>query len=332
MRADRLLSILLLLQVHRRITAGELARRLEVSERTIHRDMRALGMAGIPVTAERGSGGGWRLLAEYRTNLTGLNEAEIQALFLTRPPRVLADLGLDKAAEAGLIKLLAAMPSISRRGAEDARQRIHVDVSGWGQSAEVVPHLPILQDAVWQARRLRLRYERGDGTTVERVVNPLGLVAKGRLWYLVAAVESEPRSYRVSRVREAAVLDEPCARPPDFDLAAFWERSAASFTANLPRYPATVRVEADLVPYLRAIGRYARIAREYPPDPADPSGWVRLEMLFEGEHNACEYVLGFGPRIEVLEPAALREHVIHAARGILTRYHVQNATTASAFG
>src|SRR5690348_7589110 len=159
MRADRLLSILLLLQVHRRITAGELARRLEVSERTIHRDMQALGMAGIPVTAERGTGGGWRLLAEYRTNLTGLNEAEIQALFLTRPPRVLADLGLDKAAEAGLIKLLAAMPSVSRRGAEDVRQRIHVDVSGWSQSAESVPLLPVLQDAVWQERRLRMSYE-----------------------------------------------------------------------------------------------------------------------------------------------------------------------------
>jgi len=320
MRADRLLSILLLLQVHRRITAGELARRLEVSERTIHRDMQALGMAGIPVTAERGTGGGWRLLAEYRTNLTGLNEAEIQALFLTRPPRVLADLGLDKAAEAGLIKLLAAMPSVSRRGAEDVRQRIHVDVSGWSQSAESVPLLPVLQDAVWQERRLRMSYERGDGTAVERVVDPLGLVAKGRLWYLVAAVEGEPRSYRVSRAREATLLDEPCTRPPDFDLAAFWERSAASFTANLPRYPATVRVAADLVPYLRAIGRYARITREYPPDPADPDGWVRLDMLFEGEHNACEYVLGFGPRIEVLEPAALREQIIRAAEGIIARY------------
>jgi predicted DNA-binding transcriptional regulator YafY len=233
---------------------------------------------------------------------------------------VLADLGLDRAAEAGLIKLLAAMPSVSRRGAEDVRQRIHVDVSGWSQSAEVVPYLPILQDAVWQERRLRMSYERGDGTAVERVVDPLGLVAKGRLWYLVAAVEGEARSYRVSRVREAEVLDEPCARPPDFDLAAFWERSAASFTANLPRYPATVRVEADLVPYLRAIGRYARIAREYPPGPADPDGWVRLDMLFEGEHNAREYVLGFGPRIEVLEPAALREQILRAAEGIIARY------------
>ncbi|MGH2516608.1 MAG: helix-turn-helix transcriptional regulator, partial [Ktedonobacterales bacterium] len=138
MRADRLLSILLTLQVRRRITAGELARRLEVSERTIHRDMAALGMAGVPVVAERGTGGGWRLLEEYRTNLTGLNEAEIQALFLTRPPRLLADLGLDKASEAALIKLLAAVPSVSRAGAEDIRQRLHVDVAGWGQPDESV--------------------------------------------------------------------------------------------------------------------------------------------------------------------------------------------------
>src|SRR5262252_7586024 len=141
MRADRLLSILLLLQVHRRITAGELARRLEVSERTIHRDMEALGTAGVPVVAERGIGGGWSLMGEYRTNLTGLNEAEIQALFLTRSPRVLEDLGLGKAAEAAFIKLFAAVPAAMRRDAESASRRIYVDGAGWNQNEETVPFL-----------------------------------------------------------------------------------------------------------------------------------------------------------------------------------------------
>src|SRR5262249_53478914 len=156
------------------------------SERTIHRDMGALGAAGVPVTAERGTGGGWRLIEGYRTNLTGLNAAEIRALFLAKPPRLLADLGLDKAAEAALIKLLAALPSGSRQGAEDIRQRIHVDVPGWGRGAESVPCLPALQEAIWQERRARITYEREDAT-VERLVDPLGLVAKGRVWYLVAA-------------------------------------------------------------------------------------------------------------------------------------------------
>ena len=317
MRADRLLSILLLLQVRRRITARELAQRLEVSERTIHRDMEALGMAGIPVTAERGTGGGWRLLEEYRTNLTGLNEAEIQALFLTRPPRLLADLGLDRASEAALIKLLAAIPSMSRAGAEDIRQRIHVDVAGWGQPDESVPCLPTLQLAVWHDRKLRFTYGRDEGDTIERLVDPLGLVAKGRIWYLVAAVDGEPRTYRVSRIRTAEALDESCVRPDNFNLAAYWEQSAIQFRERLPRYPATLRVSPSILPAIRAGGRYARILRE---DPPDPNGWIPLAMLFEEEHNACEYVLSFGAEVEVVAPSALRMLVLRTAEDITALY------------
>src|SRR5689334_8277537 len=300
MRADRLLSILLHLQVHRRMTAGDLAERLEVSERTIYRDMEALGMAGIPVVADRGARGGWRLLDDYRTNLTGLNEAEIQALFLAKPVRLLADLQLDKAAEGALIKLLAALPSAHRGGAQDIRQRIHVDVAGWRQTAEPVPFLPLLQEAVWQDRRIRMTYGRTDGTSAEREVDPLGLVAKGSIWYLVASVEGEPRTYRVSRVREAVALDQPCARPADFDLAAYWERSAAQFQANIPRFPADVRMDPAILPRARGGERYTRVARE---DPPGPDGRIPLTILFEDEHTALEWALSFGPQVEVVEPA-----------------------------
>jgi predicted DNA-binding transcriptional regulator YafY len=316
MRADRLVSILLLLEVHRTLTARELARRLEVSERTIHRDMEALGAAGIPVVAQRGTGGGWRLLEEYRTNLTGLNQAEIQALFLAMPPRLLADLGLDKAADAALIKLLAALPSMARRGAEHAAQRIYVDTGGWRQAEERVPLLPTLQAAIWQERRLRLAYERADGASVERLVDPLGLVAKGSLWYLIAAVDGEIRTYRVSRMG-GAETDEPCARPPGFDLAAYWAQSSAQFRASLPRYPAVLRVDPAILPRMRSEGRYARIEREEVPDA---EGWVRLEMLFEEEHSACEYVLSYGTRMEVLAPPALRELVVRAAEEVVALY------------
>jgi predicted DNA-binding transcriptional regulator YafY len=317
MRADRLVSILLLLEVHRTLTARELARRLEVSERTIHRDMEALGAAGIPVVAERGSGGGWRLLEEYRTNLTGLNQAEIQALFLATPPRLLADLGLDKAADAALIKLLAALPAIGRRGAEYAAQRIYVDTGGWRQTEESVPLLPTLQAAIWQERRLRLSYARGDGASVDRLVDPLGLVAKGSLWYLIAAVDGDIRTYRVSRMRGAELTDGPCSRPPGFDLAAYWAQSSAQFQANLPRYPAVLRVDPAILPRMRSEGRYARIEREAPPDD---QGWVRLEMLFEEEHSAREYVLSYATRMEVIEPAVLRELIIRSAEGIVAMY------------
>ena len=315
MRADRLLSILLLLQVRQRVTAGELARRLEVSERTIYRDMDALGSAGIPVFAERGHGGGWGLVDQYRTDLTGLNRAEIEALFL-QPSGLLADLGLDKASTTALIKLLAALPSSRRRDAEHVRQRIHVDGAGWFQDKEHVPFLSTLQEAVWQERKLGLSYRRGDGQVVERLVDPLGLVVKGRVWYLIAAVEDGMRTYRVSRVQDARVTDQPCVRPDGFDLAAHWEASVVRFKADLPRYPATLRTTPDVVPHMRRL-RYVQIKDVSQPD-AD--GRVTVCVQFETEDDACAYALGFGAQVEVVEPPALRQRVMDAARGIVALY------------
>src|SRR5690242_6805510 len=255
MRADRLLSVLLLLQVHRRLTARELASRLEVSERTIHRDMEALSAAGFPVFAERGAGGGWMLVEGYRTNLTGLNKDEIQALFLTKPLRVLADLGLEKDSNAALVKLSAALPASHRDSAEHARQRIHVDVSGWHRSNESIDSLPTLQEAIWRERKVRFKYLRGgECEAVERFADPLGLVAKGSVWYLVASVESHIRSYRVSRVSEAQITDQRCVRPENFDLRAFWEHSSETFKANLPNYLAILRVAPEVFPRLGFAG------------------------------------------------------------------------------
>ena len=315
MRADRLLSILLLLQVRQRVTAGELAQRLEVSERTIYRDMDALSSAGIPVFAERGHGGGWGLVDRYQTNLTGLNRAEIEALFL-QPSGLLADLGLDKASTTALIKLLAALPSTRRRDAEYVRQRIHVDGAGWFHTKESVPFLSTLQEAVWQERKLRFSYQRSDGKVVERVVDPLGLVVKGRVWYLIAAVEDGMRTYRVSRVQEAQVTDQPCVRPEGFDLAEHWEASVVRFKADLPRYPATLRTTPDVVSHIRRL-RYTQIKNVSEPD-AD--GWVTVLAQFETEDTACEYVLGLGAQIEVIDPPALRQLIIDAAESIVALY------------
>jgi predicted DNA-binding transcriptional regulator YafY len=318
MRADRLLSILLLLQVHRRVTARELAARLEVSPRTIHRDMEALSMAGVPVVAERGSAGGWSLVEEYRTNLTGLNKEEAQSLFLLQPARLLADLGWGKASDAALIKLLAALPAAHRYQAEYARQRIHVDLSGWHRADERITCLPVIQQAIWQERKLRFVYERGASREAAcRVVDPLGLVAKGSAWYLVAAVNGVPHSYRVSRVMEATLLDEPCARPQGFDLAAFWESSTASFKANLPRYEATLRVAPEVLPRLAFAGRFARV--EHTGEPGT-DGWVEVRVRFDVEEMAIEYALSFGPRVEVLAPESLREKVIEMARRVIDFY------------
>jgi predicted DNA-binding transcriptional regulator YafY len=306
------------------MTAGDLARRLEVSERTIHRDMVALGIAGIPVTAERGTGGGWRLLEEYRTNLTGMNTAEIQALFLTRPSRLMADLGMEKASDAALIKLLAALPAISRQNAEDIRQRIHIDIAGWGQREDAVPLLPILQQAVWQQRRLRFTYGYDEEGAGERMGDPLGLVAKGSVWYMIVAIEGQPRTYRVSRVRSAELLDDLFERPSGFDLAAHWEESSSRFTERIPRFPATLRVAPGALNAVRAGGRYTPVAREEPPD-AD--GWARVVILFDDDHSACEFILSYGPQVEVIEPETLRAAVLNAAQATVALYRRSDGDT-----
>ncbi len=324
MRADRLISILLLLQIHTRITARALAERLEVSERTILRDMEALSIAGIPVFAERGTGGGWSLVENYKTNLTGLNEAEIQALFLTRPPRLLADLGLDKAAEGGLLKLLAALPSAAaRRNAENISQRIYVDVAGWRNADEAVPLLPTIQEAVWQERKLRITYLRGGGggggdeCGVERVVEPLGLVAKGSVWYLLALIDGGIRNYRVARVRAAEMLDEGFVRPPDFDLAVTWRQSNVEFKAKFPRYPVTVRVQPDALWRLQFGGRFANVEHI---GAAEADGWLTVRMNYQVAENASENLIGLGALVEVVEPVELRAMVVELARSVVAFY------------
>lgn len=320
MRADRLISIILLLQVHPRLTARLLARRLEVSERTVHRDMESLSAAGIPVVAERGTGGGWSLLEGYRTRLNGLNTSEIQVLFMTRPAQLLADLGLDKVSEGANLKLLAALPVYARQGADYARQRIHIDVAGWRNTQERVPHLPGLQEAVWQECRVRLTYQRGDGMVVERLIDPLGLVAKGSVWYLVAAVEGEIRSYRIARVLDVTPTGERCIRPETFDLAAYWEQSQVDFRANLPLFPVTVLAAPGAIDHLLRSGRYVQVQNSEPLGRDDAAGWTRTQLMFQAEWEAVEYLIGLGNQISVVEPDTLREKIVALAEAVLAHY------------
>jgi predicted DNA-binding transcriptional regulator YafY len=305
MRANRLLSALLLLQAHGRLTGRELARRLEVSQRTVHRDMEALSAAGVPVFALRGAAGGWQVDDGWRTRIPGLDEAELQALLMAQP-RVLGDPRLARAAERALDKLVAALPAGLREQAASIRQRLHVDTSSWSGAPEDLSMLPIVQAAVAQDRKLALRYHRADREQVERTVDPLGLVAKGGVWYLVARSADGYRTYRVSRIEEATLLDLACERPADFDLAAYWQASTREFQTRFLRYEATLRLEP------RAAEKLKRWWTTRPVEPAegvDAQGWVTLQVHFEDEEQACFVALGHGPRAEVLEPASLRERV-----------------------
>src|SRR5580693_1143624 len=313
MRADRLLSIMLLLQVNRRVTARELAKRLEVSERTVLLDMDALSGVGVPVVAGRGAGGGWSLLEEYQTKLTGLSAAEIQSLFLARPERLMADLGLKREAEAAFIKLQASLPAVARQQAELARQRILIDTRGWRDPAESITCLPVLLDALWHERRVRFSYRRALGEPGDREGDPLGLVAKGSAWYLIAHVEGETKTYRVSRISGAVILDQPSRRPAGFDPADYWERSASEFREKLPRYYATYLASPPVMRRVRYRGW--RLEGETPEGDR-----VRVRLRFDVEEEAIQFALSFGGDVEAVEPPELRAKVLAGALGTVQRY------------
>jgi predicted DNA-binding transcriptional regulator YafY len=329
MRADRLLSMLLLLQTHRRMTAQDLAARLEVSERTIYRDMEALGSAGVPVYTERGPGGGCMLLDGYRTNLTGMTEGEVRTLLLAGAPSLASDLGLAESLEVALLKLLAALPPRFRSHIERARQRIHIDASAWSRDEEPVPHLGAIQEAVLSDKRLLLTYQKANGIVNERVIDPLGLVAKATIWYLVAASNGEMRVFRVSRVQAVAALEEACARPEGFELSAYWARWEKEFAATWPTYEVRVRVRAEHVPSMPELfGDRMRALAERTPPNAD--GSVTLPLTFDSLEHARSRLLGLGTAVEVIEPPELRASVAAYARQIAAFYaeRANSAVTA----
>jgi predicted DNA-binding transcriptional regulator YafY len=323
MRADRLLSLLLLLESRGRMTAYELAERLEVSERTIYRDITALGMAGIPVYAERGPGGGCRLVEGYRTSLTGFTEEEVRTLFLSGAPGLLNDLGLSTAREVAARKLIAALPASYRQRVEQARQRIHVDPVGWSQyDDEAVPHLETLQRAVLNEERLRLLYRKGSGEVVSRIVDPLGLVAKATIWYLVGRYSDpggEMRVFRVSRVLDVTFLGEPSVRPVDFDLAGYWQSWSSEFSAMLPRYVVKVRVKPDAIPEVISILGQGVATRLEQADK-DKNSAAYLSLTYDSLDHARSRLLGLGTLLEVIEPLELRESLIDCASRIVSMY------------
>ncbi|TDC49341.1 YafY family transcriptional regulator [Jiangella ureilytica] len=314
MRAERLVQIVLLLQTHGRLTAGELARRLEVSARTVQRDLDALSVAGFPVYADRGRAGGWSLAADYRTRLTGLSPAETAALFVASTAHVLADLGLDAAAGTATAKLLATVPAHARPHADLARERVLVDHADWQEHREPSPWLPLLQRAVWDSTRVRLTY--GSATDAV-VVEPLGLVAKKRAWYLVARKTTDDgdglRTYRLGRITGADATDERFDRPDGFDLAEHWRRAGERYFAGLRRYPVRLRIRADAATRLRWAPN-AVVDTETAPDE---DGWAEVAMTFESALETRIYLLGLAGAVIVLEPADLRDDMRRAAAAFL---------------
>jgi predicted DNA-binding transcriptional regulator YafY len=322
MRADRLLSILLLLQARGRMTAADLAKEMEVSERTIYRDVDALSVAGVPIYGERGPEGGYALLDSYRTTLTGLTAGEVRALFMLSVPAPLAELGVDRELRTALRKLAAVLAGAHHGDEERVRQRIHLDATWWSREVEPVPHLTTVHEAVWQDRKLYVRYRQVFGTpaVIERQVDPYGLVAKAGIWHLVCARNERIRVHRISRLLDVRACEATFERPADFDLAAFWKAWCARTEQERSGYAVRVRVAPDLIeslPHYFGAHIRAAIARAEPPDEA---GWIELELQFENMWAARDRLLGFGRAIEVLAPEPLRLSLVDFARQIVDLY------------
>ena len=318
MRADRLVSILMLLQRRRQVSARELAKTLGVSIRTIYRDMDALSTAGIPVYAERGAQGGCRLVDDYRTDLTGLTEDEARALFLVALPSPLDSLGLGRQLQAALRKLYAALPSYPQAdGQTPARSRLHLDWAWWGQRQSPGGSLEELYQAVQESQRVKITYRLWSGVEITQVVEPLGLVAKAGAWYLVCQANSKRRAHRASELVQMELLRERFVYPPDFDLRAWWETLRAEREASFLGFDVVARVAPAVVSEL------SRQPGEGTPDwlsEPDEQGWVRLGLHYSSFDSARQRLLGLGSAVQVLEPEALRLSIIDYARQILGVY------------
>ncbi|MFL5754708.1 MAG: helix-turn-helix transcriptional regulator [Chloroflexota bacterium] len=319
MRASRLVALLLLLQTRGRMTADEIAAELEVSPRTVYRDLDALGAAGVPVYAERGPGGGLQLVEGYRTRLTGLNADEAQALFLAGLPGPAAELGLGTVLAAAQLKVLAALPPELRSRASRIRERFHLVVPGWFQRAKDAPHLATVAGAVWEERRLRMTYRR-EGELVERVVDPLGLVLKAGTWYVVARRDDLLRTYRASRIVEAEALSERFERPAAFDLASFWSTAESDFEESMGRVDVTLRIHPDAVGTLSYVIGATRVDEAVESAPRDDEGWLRLTVRLESVEWAHDDLLRLGPRAEVLDPPELRTALAATSAAMAARY------------
>lgn len=314
MRADRLLSLVLLLRHRGRMTATQLARELEVSSRTVMRDVEALSAAGIPVYAERGRDGGFALLPGFTTDLTGLTHDEALALLTAQSRATPEALGLGPAFAAAVRKVIAAMPDSARRTAVDAADRVLAGQAGWLSEPEADAHLAAVRRAVFAGRRLRLRYAARDEPARWRTVDPVGLVEAGGRWYLLATRDGAERTYRLSRVEAVEEVDEPAHRGPDVDLEEVWRRRRAAFTAVLPRVAATVRVRTTRRPEL--VAACIEITGERPDGPDH----LCVDVAFGDLHHAERVVWMLGDAAEALAPAALRDLVAARAAAVAGLY------------
>jgi predicted DNA-binding transcriptional regulator YafY len=322
MRAARLLSLLLLLQARGRMTAQAIADELEVSVRTVYRDVESLGASGVPIYADRGPAGGYQLLDGYRTRLTGLTGDEAGSLSLAGMPGPAAELGLGSVLAAAELKLRAALPGDLAQRADRVRERFHLDAPGWFRASEPTPHLATVAEAVWGERRLDVRYLRWkQPREVTRTLSPLGVVLKAGRWYLVAQSGDRTTAYRVAAVLAAVQLDEPVVRPAGFDLAAFWRDWTDRYESSVYTAEAQVRMTPDALERMAYVfpPEMSRVARASAGVPAADGRVLTVVPIESVRHGHIE-LLKLGADAEVLGPPELRACFADTARGLAATY------------
>jgi predicted DNA-binding transcriptional regulator YafY len=315
MRADRLLTLILLQQTRGKMTAKELAEELGVSRRTILRDVNALSFSGIPVYSEGGHGGGIALIEEYRTSLTGLNKSEVQTLFLASHNPALRDVGLGDASENLLMKLLAALPKIHHSTADHIRQRLLIDPTWWWHDNTTSPFWDELQRAVYEDHLIETTYENHDGNITERVLAPYSLICKSSLWYLLAERDQELRTYRVTRFHSVRVLERSFSRRSDFDLPAYWQERVKNLENTFGDYRCTLRIHPQRESFVKWLmpGRWELVT------DADERGWITLSLIMESDLLAKMLIFGLAEYVEVISPPELAESVLEQARKVLEK-------------
>lgn len=317
MRADRLLSIMILLQNHEMMTTKELARKLEVSERTILRDMDALSLSGVPVSADRGKTGGWRLMDHFRSYLSGLKLEDTKALFLLPSEQMMKDLGVNTGLDIRQ-KLLASLPDSSKGEARHYMDKVYMDTGTWKPSNDKNKALLTIQKALWEDAKLNIVYQKTDGTSSQRVVSPLGLVAKGSSWYLIAMNdEGDYRNFKVSRIMQAEVTAEVFTRPARFDLAEYWNQSKLNFAESLPALEVKVLAHSSIIGRLTFTDRFVEKI-DMPTSVEDEMASVTLS--FNTEQEAVEYVLGYGGAMKLVQPEYLIGKVVQQAKAVIAMY------------
>lgn len=329
MRADRLLAILLLLQNRGRMTAQVLAEELGVSMRTMYRDLDALSIAGAPIYADRGPGGGWNLLKGYQSSFSWFTEAELRHLFTPAKASPMDELAGKDAHQEIWLKLFSALPAAQRHYTEEVRQRIYLDTERWWNNREEAPSLQILHNAVWAQQKVQIVYQRHESKATARLIEPLGLVSKGYIWYVIGKSEESIRVYRLSRIQSCIPTEERFARPESFDLVQFWQEWQNHFLQTFS--PITVLLKttpAEINTLVKVFGEGISRLRAQPANALEEET-IQLQLQFESLDAAQRALLGFGATIEVLSPVELRGQLQHAAASVIALYSSANSDLAS---